>query len=295
MWEGHSALLAMDCELIESLPVSRYYPGMEFTVWEPPPRRRDPRSVNPPPVVHFGERLLHGKYGFRLVRDLYAVPNPRPSGRAPRELFTAEQWAATDWAYADVDHTTHSDEYMQSQRESALENYDLNMAFFAQIPRQDFDAALDDVLRKHRQLKPVTDLKKLDGVAGVYVLVLDEYRQAYVGQSGDMRKRIKQHWAGTKPFDRLLWGGVAESVMPIDAFRPLDTTRIFAARTSKGFEMEQKLERAFPADYLLNRIRGGEMTGLRASFIAVEMKRRALVTADVAPSDDTVEDASPVS
>lgn len=234
------------------------------------------RTVNPPPVMHFGERIQHGKYGFHLHRDSYALPNPRPSLRVPRERFTDKQWAALDWVYADAEHTIHSDEYMQRQRARALENFDLNMAFYAQIPQQDFDDALAAVLAAHRQLKPVTDLRKLDDVQGAYVLVLDGYRQAYVGQSWDMRRRIKSHWAGTKPFDRLLWGGVHESVLPIDAFRPLDTTRIFAARTHDSFTLEHKLERAFPADFLLNRIHGGEMNGFRALFIAGEMKRREL-------------------
>lgn len=40
-------------------------------------------------------------------------------------------------------------------------------------------------------------------------MVLDEYRQAYVGATDacvGIQKRIKQHWTGTKPFDRLIWG-----------------------------------------------------------------------------------------
>jgi hypothetical protein len=72
------------------------------------------------------------------------------------------------------------------------------------------------------------------------VLVLDEYRQAYIGQSSwDMLKRTK-HWSGTKHFDGLLWGGVEESVMSIDSFRALNTTRIFAARTINYDALESR-------------------------------------------------------
>jgi hypothetical protein len=96
----------------------------------------------------------------------------------------------------------------------------------------------------------------------VYVLVLDDYKQAYVGQSRDMRKRIRSHWVGTKPFDRLLFGAVDESVLSIDVFRPLDTTRIFAARVDDIDELEYALEKSFPADLLLNRVPGGALDGL---------------------------------
>ena len=152
------------------------------------------------------------------------------------------------------------------------------MAYFAQIPHTDFEDVLQEMLAKNKRLRPVTDLKTLDEEWGVYVLVLDEYRQAYIGQSSwDMRKRIKAHWNGTKQFDRLLWGGVEESVMSIDSFRALDTTRIFAAKTINYNSLETRLVRSFPPDYLLNRIGGGAVTGLRGLFIGAEMKRRQLV------------------
>jgi hypothetical protein len=165
----------------------------------------------------------------------------------------------------------------RAPRQAALENFDLNMAFFAQIPQADFEDALTEMLAKNKRLRPVTDLKSLDEEWGVYVLVLDEYRQAYIGQSSwYMRKRIKKHWNGTKQFDRLLWGGVEESVMSIDSFRALDTTRIFAARINYD-ALESRLVRSFPPDYLLNRIGGGAVTGMRSMFIGAEMKRRRLV------------------
>lgn len=143
--------------------------------------------------------------------------------------------------------------------------------------------ALAEMLSKNKSLRPVTYLRTLDDKEGVYVMVLDGYRQAYVGQSGDMRRRIKSHWTGTKQFDRLLWGGVEESVMSIDAFRALDTTRIFAARTISPDPLERRLEKSFPPDYLLNRIGGREMTGLRTLFIGAEMKRHRLTTESSAP------------
>lgn len=180
--------------------------------------------------------------------------------------------------YEDAELTILTDEFCRRQREAALENFDLNMAFFAQIRQADFEDALTEMLAKNKRLRPAYDLKTLGEEWGVHVLVLDEYRQAYIGQSSwDMRKRIKKHWNGTKQFDRLLWGGVEESVMSIDSFRALDTTQIFAARTINYDTLESRLVKTFPPDYLLNRIGGGAVTGLRAMFIGAEMKRRQLV------------------
>jgi hypothetical protein len=228
-------------------------------------------------VEHFGELVRTGKYGHRLTREMYAHVNKTSSTRAPREMYSDELWASLAWAYEDEGHTRLSEEFCRRQRDAALANFDLNMAFFAQIPQADFEAALTEMLAKNKRLRPVTDLKTLDGEWGVYVLVLDEYRQAYIGQSSwDMRKRIKKHWSGTKQFDRLLWGGVEESVMSIDSFRALDTTRIFASRTINYNDLESRLVRTFPPDYLLNRIGGGAVTGLRGMYISSEMKRRQL-------------------
>jgi 3-dehydroquinate synthetase len=90
------------------------------------------------------------------------------------------------------------------------------------------------------------------------------------GTQGSAMARIKNHWSGTKQFDRLLWGGVDESVMSIDNYDAL----------------ESRLVRTFPPDYLLNRIGGGAVTGLRGLFIAAEMKRRQLI---IEPGTGTAE------
>lgn len=227
-------------------------------------------------IEHFGEVIQEGKYGYKLTRQWYALINKRSSLYTRREAVSEELWAATTWCYEDEDHRILTDEWCEANRRDALENFDLNMAYFAQIRPEDFEAALQEMLARAKRLRPVEDLKKLDDVEGLYVMVLDEYRQAYIGTSDNIRRRILKHWNGTKQFDRLIWGDKHESVLSIDAFRPLDTTRIYAMRTVNGFELEERLVRRFPPDYLLNRIGGGEMNGFRAAFISAEVKRRNL-------------------
>lgn len=237
-------------------------------------------------VEHFGEYVRPGKYGHRLCRDLYALPNRKPSFRFSRDMFTDRFWAESAWAYEDEDHTRHSDEYCLRQRADALENFDLNMAFFAQIPQDSFEEALTELRRKNKSLRPIVDLHSLAGADGVYMMVMDEYRQAYIGQSSDIRARIKAHWFGTKQFDRLLWGNKHESVLSIDSFRALDNTRIFVSRTIRADYLESKLVNTFPPDYLLNRIGGGKPSGLRGLFIEAEIKRRHLEPCAGLPSPE---------
>jgi len=109
--------------------------------------------------------------------------------------------------------------------------------------------------------------------------VLDRYKQVYVGQAWDIRNRIKQYWSGTKQFDRLIFGDVETSVLSIDSFRALDTTRIFTAKTISGEELEQRLVNTFRPDYMLNRIPGGDRH-MGSRFLFSEVKRRQLVAAD---------------
>jgi excinuclease UvrABC nuclease subunit len=133
------------------------------------------------------------------------------------------------------------------------------------------------MLTRNTSVREVAELKSLEGEEGVYVMVFDDYRQAYIGQAVDMRARIRQHWTASKQFDRLLWGHKHESVLSVDSFRALDTTRIFAAKTINADRLERRLVKNFPPDYLLNRIEGGALTAVRGAFIATEIKRRQLV------------------
>jgi hypothetical protein len=82
-------------------------------------------------VEHLGETVRPGKYGYRLTRKLYALPNKRPSVGARREDVSEEQWAADAWAYEDDAHTSYTDEVCDRQRARALENFDFKMQSIA--------------------------------------------------------------------------------------------------------------------------------------------------------------------
>ena len=88
------------------------------------------------------------------------------------------------------------------------------------------------VIKSNKKVRQIFDLNDCKEMCGIYVLVLDEYKQVYIGQAKDIKKRVMQHWSKQKPFDRLIFGGVNNSVLSIDCFGALDTTRIFVLETT---------------------------------------------------------------
>ena len=110
---------------------------------------------------------------------------------------------------------------------------------------------------------------------GIYVLVLDKYKQVYVGQSMvDIFKRIKRHWQRKIEFENLLIGKVNKTKFSIDSFGILDTTRIYVELIDSGRynvsakidERERYLVNKIPDKFLLNKVGGGIKLGKPNSF-----------------------------
>lgn len=209
---------------------------------------------------HFGEQLRASPFGHRMTRELYGYPNRKPHERMRRERLGETLWADVAWAYRDELHAEHSDMYLLVQRDRALRNYDLSVQYFNTLDAEAFETAIDAVLSKGKSLKPVERLADWEGAEGVYVMVFDDYKQMYVGQSSNIRKRVRAHWTGRKSFDRLVFGDVYRSILPVDEFRAFDNTRLFAARSRNPYALEERVERAADPKYSLNRIAGGELS-----------------------------------
>jgi len=108
------------------------------------------------------------------------------------------------------------------------------------------------------KMEEIYDLNECKDVVGVYVLVLDNYKQIYIGQShSSIKTRIMRHWSTKKEFDKLIFGKVDNSILSIDSFGALDTTRIFIYPTELCYEVEEKMVDFFEKKYLLNRTAGG--------------------------------------
>lgn len=150
------------------------------------------------------------------------------------------------------------------------------MKYFNQLNYSDFDNAVATFLKNNSEFRKVDNLWTVDGVCGYYIMVLDKYKQAYIGMSKNIKTRIQTHWTSTKAFDRTLFPmyAVNTSAFSIDFFRALDTTRIYVLemdlpnndlfRDLSFSDIEEELIEDFPKQFLTNRIGGGLSTPLKA-------------------------------
>ena len=207
-------------------------------------------------MIHFGVRLIKRRYSFHLNRDEYALIDTKPS--LPKfESLVQEN------AYVDSTSIEYSTEWCEEYRKLCLKNYDLNLQYFCRLNREHFNNALDLFLERNNRFVEVFDLNEYDGAEGYYIMVLDQYKQVYIGKSVDIKKRIQQHWTKTIKFDRVLFPmyAVSSSCLSIDAFRALDTTRIFVWKTKIKYGIEEMLINGFPQEYRTNRIGGDILLG----------------------------------
>lgn len=210
-------------------------------------------------MEHFGVKLINRGKAFNLVRDEFALINTKPS------LPYFESLAAKN-AYADEQGSAYSETWCTEYRDICLQNYDLNMEYFSKLDKAAFNKALSSFLSQYRRFVEVNNLNDFAGIEGFYIMVLDEYKQVYIGKTDDIKKRIMSHWSKTKPFDRTLFPMYAweTSTFSIDFFRALDTTRIYAWKKKTTDEFEAELIRNFPAEFYTNRIGGGITNALQA-------------------------------
>ena len=186
---------------------------------------------------HFGIKLGNSKYSLNINRDEYAIIDNRSS-------------FSKGYIY--------SNEQCEKMQEDALKNFDLNMKYFSQLDKDEFNNAINEFIQKEN-FKEVFNLTEYVGVSGYYLMVLDNFNQAYIGTSSNIKKRIHSHWNKRHSFDRLVFGGVEKSIISIDSFRVLDTTRIFALESDLTFINENKYLNSLPYKFMLNRTCGGRL------------------------------------
>ena len=129
------------------------------------------------------------------------------------------------------------------------------------LDHDEFEQEIADFLQKNTDFVEVPDLKAWQGISGYYLMILDKYCQVYIGTASNIKRRIQQHWTKSKSFDRLLFPmyAVEKSVLSIDSFRALDTTRIFARKTKETYDKEDNYIHMFSSKFVTNRIGGGRL------------------------------------
>lgn len=145
-----------------------------------------------------------------------------------------------------------------------LENFDMNMHFYDRLDRASFERQLEKVLARFPEFEEVTDLTQESNRRGIYLLVLGQYKQLYVGKTyKNFLERIKKHWTNNVEFDRLIFGDWKKSKLSIDSFKALDTTQIFVlplnATEDSILKIESQLVEMIKGEYLANRLSGGSV------------------------------------
>lgn len=208
---------------------------------------------------HFNTKIKLTPYN-KLTRDNYCIPTNKISYVCRKGLDFAIKrfnYKIPDEYY--IDKETYTDEYVQQHYNDCMKNFDLNMSYFSKLNYEKFNKSLNSFLKKNKKFKEIFDLNQCKEESGIYILVLDEYKQVYIGVSENIKNRILQHWSAKKEFDRLIWGKIENSILSIDSFGALDTTRIFVMfeNSYDAYLNEEKMVREFNQKYLLNRTAGG--------------------------------------
>lgn len=167
--------------------------------------------------------------------------------------------------YIDKYAPLYTDEQCVKLRDRALKNLDYNLRFFSKLDQGVFRAEIARFLASRSDFIQVDNLKDYDKKAGVYIMVLGNYCQLYIGVSSNISQRIQAHWMyNTHPLDRLIiMGDIEHSKICVDAFGPLDTTEIYAKlipnpTVEELSAIEQELITGVFSDcFLLNRTSGG--------------------------------------
>ena len=205
-------------------------------------------------MEHFGVRLYSRGKSYTLNREEFALIDTRPSIAYTESLMRRN-------AYSNQLGTEYAEGWCNEYRKICLKNYDLNMKYFSMLDSSTFNSSLNMFVAKHKQFLEIHNLNDYAGVEGYYLMVLDNYKQVYIGKTEDIKRRIMQHWSNTKPFDRTLYPMYAwdKSCFSIDFFRALDTTRIYVWKKKITTGIEEQLINDFPARFTTNRI-GGDIS-----------------------------------
>ncbi len=148
-------------------------------------------------IIHFNEKVIELKYKLKINKDDYL-------NKTNYNSFLHHGFK-------------YSEEEFERKKIDAGKNYDINMDYYKTLDINEFNEEVNKFIDKYENLEEIKDLSKLKGFRGLYLMVLDEYKQVYIGQSSDIRKRIRQHWVARKPMDRLVFGGIENSKISIDS------------------------------------------------------------------------------
>lgn len=231
-------------------------------------------------ILHFGVLLHSSKIRMNLTRDNYSIIDKNNYTKRRDELLILLNWDKWKNQKEELEFDEFktrvcppglkfekedgklvlSKEYCNRYHELCLKNYDLNMKFLSNLNENDFNNTINKIIKKFKMTE-INDLNNYASNFGIYMCVLDNYKQIYIGQTKtSFKERILQHWKNKPKFDKILFGNSRKSVISYDSYGALDTTRIFTiceTNQDKIDTLEKRIVDAISKDYLCNRIGGG--------------------------------------
>lgn len=237
---------------------------------------------------HFGVKLDNKKVKKNLNRDNFAnnenhfVKNKyviehwdyfkRIKDNINIERYSIVTWPPSYKYYLEDGELRLSDDFCKKYKKACLQVYDKNMNFFQQLDKEKFNEEINDLLEKNTNYIEVKNLNEFKRKSGIYIMILDEYKQVYIGQAKDIYQRIIRHWKTNPYFDKLIFPSIEKSNICIDSFGALDTTRIFVKKIfMKNLysldKDEEILVSNISPEYLANRICGGLRLNTDSDFL----------------------------
>ena len=244
-------------------------------------------------VVHFGIKFDMSKTRSFLTRNNYAKIDKYNYEKGKSYKYYLENWSyfenMKEELIKDVDQNYNltiyppslkfemngnqlqlTDDFCEKYHKACMINYDLNMNFIKNLDKEKFVSVIDKIIKDYNMIK-ITDLNTCKGKKGIYMMVLDNYKQVYIGQTTrDIRERILRHWKNKPCFDKVLFGRETSSVISIDSYGFLDTSRIytiFLDDWKKIDEYEENMINNIPNEFLVNRIGGGIHLNTDSDFL----------------------------
>ena len=214
-------------------------------------------------VTHFGIKYVPKSNYLKLTKDVYIkISNKSSFGKnllykrlRERGDFVGIKELGWDKKYSDNEGSFYTEEWCNKQYNRALINFDLNMEFYKRLNHEEFNNEIKKFI-KNTKFSQIKNLSRYD-IRGYYVMILDEYCQVYIGTADNIKKRIKQHWTKRVSFDRLIFGDVYNSILSIDSFGILDTTRILIKPDVSMYVDEDDYINMFSPKFVCNRMAGG--------------------------------------
>lgn len=122
-----------------------------------------------------------------------------------------------------------------------VQNVSFNLETFQSLNKSDFEKELNRIVSRYHFVE-VNDISSYKNC--LYLIVLDDYNQFYVGKSErSLKNRMRKHWTAKIVPGRHLWnGGFESSRIKFDDFKMFDTTRIFVCEDIQTIINENIIE-----------------------------------------------------